>query len=181
MSQGFWTDINTEPKRSHRWVMFIGGIPQWVIKATNKPNYSVTEVKHQYINHTFKYPGRVEWNDLEVTLVDPINPDAAKTMENIIRAAGYNFPTDPNDVTTISKKRAVSALGSVVIQQFGPDDEVIESWELVNGWVKNVDNGTLTYENDEMVELKLTIAYDFAFINRDGDFGIDQGILPANA
>lgn len=176
--QGFWTDVNTEPKRKYRWIMLIGGIPQWIIKTTNKPSFNVTETPHQYINHTFYYPGRVEWQEITVTLVDPVTPDASKTLENIIRASGYNFPTDPNDVTTISKASAVGALGNVAIIQVGPEGgEEIERWELVNPWVKGVNFGDLDYSADEMVDIELTLRYDFARIVLPENGGID----PANA
>lgn len=163
--QGFWTDKNTEPKRAYRWVMNIGGIHQWIIKKTAKPSFEVSETEHKYINHTFYYPGKVTWDPISVTLVDPVTPDASKTMENIIRAAGYNFPKDPNDVTTISKSKAVTALGRVAIHQIGPDGpEPIETWLLKNAWVKSVKFGSLDYDAEDMVEIELEIRFDFAEI-----------------
>lgn len=160
--QGFWSDINTEPKRKFRWVMYIGGIPQWVIKTTDKPSYEVTEVEHQYINHTFWYPGRVRWNEINLTLIDPVTPDASKTLENILYDSGYHFPEDPNDVSTISKANAVGALGNVAIVQLGPEGEEIERWELTNPWIRNTKFGNLDYSADEMVEIELTLRFDYA-------------------
>ena len=176
---GFWSDPNTEPKRAYRWIMLIGGIHQWIIKKTVKPSFEVSETEHKYINHTFYYPGRVTWQPITVTLVDPVTPDASKTMEGIIRAAGYNFPKDPNDVTTISKAKAVSSLGRVEIQQFGPEgDEPIEKWVLKNAWVKNVKFGQLDYDADDMVEIELEIRFDFAEMALPGE---DSAIAPGDA
>ena len=59
MAEGFWTDKNTEPKRVYRWIMNIGGIPQWIVKTSGKPKFEVSETEHKYINHTFYYPGKV--------------------------------------------------------------------------------------------------------------------------
>jgi hypothetical protein len=165
----FWTDVNTEPKRAYRWVLLIGGIPQWICKKVNKPSFTVSETAHKYINHSFYYPGRVEWETTSITLVDPVSPDASKTMEEIIRAAGYHFPEDPNDVSTISKKNAVLSLGNVVIKQVGPDGpETIEEWELINAWVKSVKFGELDYESDDMVNIDLELRYDFAKLTKSG-------------
>jgi hypothetical protein len=175
--QGFWTDINTEPKRAYRWVLYMGGMPQWLIKTVNKPSVSFSETPHQYINHTFYYPGRATWNPITVKLVDPVNPDAAKSMENILRASGYNFPTNPNDVTTISKANAVASLGNLSIIQLGPDGETVEEWQITNSWVKEVKFGDLDYSSDDMVTIELTIRYDFARIIVPDPI---SGVQPAN-
>jgi len=166
---GFWTDYNTEPKRAYRWVLYIGGIPQWICKKVTKPSYSISETPHKYINHTFWYPGKVEWNTISLTLVDPVDPDASKTIQDIVAASGYHFPKDPNDVTTISKAKAVESLGRVSIQQIGSEEgEIIEEWELTNAWIKDVKLGELSYDEDGMVEIELELRYDFAELVKSG-------------
>jgi hypothetical protein len=165
---GFWTDISTEPKRQYRWLMYIGSIPTWVIKKTNKPSYTLEQTEHQYINHTFKYPARLKWEDITVSIVDPVTPDASKTLENIMNASGYHFPTNPNDTSTISKSGAVRALGNVAIVQIGAEGEEIERWELTNAWVKSTKFGDLDYSSDEMVEIEMVLVYDFAKITKSG-------------
>lgn len=173
MSNGFWTDFNTEPKRGYRFILLIGGIPQWLVKKVNKPEMELGETEHQYINHTFYYPGRMKWNTVSATLVDPVTPDASLTMVNIIRNSGYSFPTSPNDVTTVSKKRAVQSLGRVEIQQIGPDDETpIERWILENAWVRKVNFGDLDYSEENMVDISLDIRYDFARIETTGQAAV---------
>ncbi|MDP3987001.1 MAG: phage tail protein [Nanoarchaeota archaeon] len=173
--QSFWSDPVLEPKRQYRWVMFIGGIPQWVIKKTAKPNFKVTESVHKYINHTFHYPGRVEWQPIEVILVDPIAPDASRTIMNIIKAAGYHFPVDASDTSTMSKAKATAALGNVVIEQLDAEGNAVDQWQLINAWVSNVNMGQLDYEGDNMVDITLTITYDYAEMTLPGALsGIDS-------
>lgn len=165
----FWSDPNVEPKRKYRWVMFIGGIPQWLLKKAAKPSFKLSKSEHTYINHKFYYPARLEWNPIAVTLADPVSPDAAKTMMDILTASGYHRPENPNDTSTVSKARAIAALGRVVIQQLGPDSEVIEEWELVNGWISDVKFGELDYTSDDMVDTEIEIVYDYAKMNVSGD------------
>jgi len=171
----FWSDPNLEPKRAYRWVMRLGGIPQWLIKKTSKPSFKVSETPHKYINHTFYYPGRVEWDQVELTLVDPLTPDASMTILNIIQNSGYHFPKDPNDTSTISKARAVGALGNVVIEQLDPDGGVADQWTLKYAWISNVKMGDLDYEGDNMVEISLTLRFDYAEFLTYG-----EPIAPAN-
>jgi hypothetical protein len=169
MSERFWSNPFTEPKRSYRFLLNINGIPAWIVKKVNKPNAEITNTEHQYLNHTFNYPAKVKWNKISVTLVDPVSPDASKTMMDIIARSGYHFPEDPNDTTTISKAGAVASLGRVAIAQIGAEDnEVVEEWSLTNAWVSKVEFGELDYSADTMTEIKLEITYDYAKLTRSG-------------
>ena len=181
----FWSDSSLgtpEPKRSYRWLLYLGDIPQWVVKKVTKPSFSVTEATHTYINHNFYYPGKVEWSEVNVTLVDPASPDAVQTMYNVLRASGYTPPNSPNDTRTISKQKAVNALGQVRIVQIGDTftdtsdlgtiapgtgQEFVEEWILYNAWVKEAKFGDLDYTSDDLVEIELTLRYDYAKLNGD--------------
>ena len=72
---GFWNDVNTEPKRQFRFELSFsekngespGSIPVWTVKTASKPKANVSTIAHNYIAHTFKYPGRVTWDPISVT------------------------------------------------------------------------------------------------------------------
>jgi len=171
----FWNDSSNNvpsPKRNYRWLLFLGGIPQWICKKVTKPAMSITEAEHTYLNHKFYYPGRVEWQTIDVTLVDPVSPDAAQTLDNILNSAGYQPPDDQNQTLTISKNQAVGALGKVVIQQLGVtpigdtrEVQPVEEWQLYNAWVKDFKFGELDYTSDDLTEITLTLRYDYAKLN----------------
>ena len=171
MADAFWSDKLSEPKRAYRWVLYMGGIPQWMCKKVSKPAFTVSESDHTYLNHKFYYPGRVEWQTVTVTLADPVHPDAAETMMKIIDGSGYKLPLNPNALDTMSKKKSVEALGRVAIQQIGPAGEEIEEWELVNAWIKDVKFGELDYESDDMVDVEIELRYDYAILNKQKNGG----------
>ena len=181
---GFWSDKSIEPKRKYRWVLTFNGVPQWILKKVAKPQITITEAEHTFINYKFYYPGRVEWNEISLTLVDPVAPDASKTMASLIRSAGYvpphNFLNANNDngpfklngrnqaskIYTMSKQRAVDAVGGrMYIQQLDADGELLEEWALYNPWIKSVNFDELDYESDDLLNLEVSIRYDWADIN----------------
>lgn len=175
-AQNFWTnsrETQRDPKRQFRFVMFNGNIPQWIVKSVTKPSFSMAESEHQYINHTFYYPGRVTWETVTMTLVDPVSPDAAQTMMAIIEAGGYKPPVNENDISTMSKGRAVAALGDVTISQIDADGNAVESWTLKNAWVQNLSFGDLDYSGDELTNIEVTLRYDFAILAT-----VDKGTSP---
>ena len=174
----FWSDASItsqDPKRKFRFqVQLLGfaGTGQsatWYTKTVKKPSFQISEIDHSYLNHKFYYPGRTEWQTVDVTLVDPVSPDAASLTLGIISTAGYNPPRDASSLQTMSKAKAVGALGGVVIQQLSDVGQPIEKWTLVNPFITNVDFGDLSYEDDALSEISLTFRYDWAtFVGAPG-------------
>jgi len=154
-------------------MLFMAGVPEFIAKSVKKPSFTVSETPHEFLNYKFYYPGRVDWNTVELTLVDPVQPDSTASLMKILEAAGYVVPTDytaqDGKPKTISKKSFVDALGEVIrIKQIGANtgdqtqNQFIESWSLHNPWITSVDFGNLDYSSDELINISLTIRYDWA-------------------
>jgi len=160
----FWSDsTQQDPKRQYRWIMLIASVPAYVLKTVSKPGFTVSETEHKYLNHTYYYPGRVEWEPITLTLADPVSPDMAATMADILASSGYKPAQSVNDTSTISKKKAVEALGNQIeIQQIDADGNAVETWRLVNPFITDVKFGDLDYEGDDMSQIDVTIRYDWA-------------------
>lgn len=161
----FWGDAQSgvEPKRKYRWLLTIGQIPQYIIKKVKKPSWKLSESPHDFINHKFYYPGRVEWELVNATLVDPVHPDATATMMHILFGSGYNFPeTQAAATTTVSKQGATTALGRVNISQIDMDGNPVEQWVLANAWLQRANFGDLDYSSDDLSEVEIDIRYDWA-------------------
>tara|TARA_R110000823_G_scaffold314972_2_gene445180 strand:+ start:312 stop:851 length:540 start_codon:yes stop_codon:yes gene_type:complete len=173
MAEKFWADARLEPKRAHRWLLNLDGIDAFVIKTVTKPSFSVSETAHSFFGHQFYYPGQVTWNTVAVTLVDPIDPDTSLMLYNKLRLSGYDIPDrllrEPlrPGLFTPSKAEATDALGGKVkLRQIGTVDDVpnqvIEEWQLFNPWILDVNFGSLDYASTDMVEISMTLRYDFA-------------------
>tara|TARA_R110002020_G_scaffold52021_6_gene146723 strand:- start:2852 stop:3475 length:624 start_codon:yes stop_codon:yes gene_type:complete len=171
----FWTDNQfRDPKRAYRFVvqMTPGGASgtsvTWFVKKVGKPAVNVSESQHTYLNHTFYYPGRVSWNTINMTLVDPVSPDATAIFMKYLQDSGYQPPSDQNTIQTLSKNKATGGLGVVSIQQIDGDGIVIEQWDLNNAWIKSVSLGDLDYESDALSMINLEIRYDWAELTVHG-------------
>jgi hypothetical protein len=168
----FWTNATLQdPKRKYRFLVRLlayDGAATWYAKTVTKPKFSISETSHSYLNHKFHYPGRVEWDTIDVTLVDPVSPDAIANTISIIQRAGYHPPTDANDMSTMSKVAAVSALKGVIIEQINSKGKSVETWTLKNAFITSVDTQDLSYDADELSEISLTIRYDWAELEAGG-------------
>lgn len=172
----FWSTPLTEgqgdPKRKYRFTVqfenlsFAGSDIIWFAKSVTKPAMTISETEHTFLDKKYYYPGRVEWNTITLTLVDPADPDksedAVKQMNSLIEAAGYKIAANPEELQTMSKAKSVSALGAIVINQINDAGKTIEAWTLNNAFIKDMKFGDLDYTGDELIELSLELRYDWA-------------------
>ena len=174
----FWTTTpERDPKRNFRFQVQIDGLQEdgghssvWWAKKIAKPNFTVAESKHVYLGHTFYYPGKVEWQAISMTLVDPVNPGSLNRLNKIVRRTGYVVPKDANELRTKSKNKAVNSLGAVVIRQLDANGGAIETWTLQKPFIKSLKFSDLDYENDDLSTIDLELRYDWALCQTiDGD------------
>ena len=158
-----------DPKRQFRFTVEFqgiqasqGGAALWYAKTVSKPSFTIAAAEHKYLNHTFYYPGSVAWQDVAVTLVDPVQPDMAATLSDIIVQSGYSPPTDATSLTTMSKAKAAGALGTVIITQIDAAGGELEKWTLWNAFIIEVKYGDMAYGTDELTEMSVTLKYDWA-------------------
>tara|TARA_Y100000992_G_C21267903_1_gene494997 strand:+ start:1952 stop:2560 length:609 start_codon:yes stop_codon:yes gene_type:complete len=179
----FWTENTTEPKRNFRWRVrmanltggTLGTLPGadsdvvWWAKTVDTPSYNVTDVTHSFFDNEYKFPGRVQWQDVSMTLVDPISPNAVYITNQIVLASGYSIKGNDainmaNNLkpTSITKSAANLAVGNVFMDIFSGTGEIVESWEMKNPFITSVKFSTLDYTNDDMRTIDLTWKYDYA-------------------
>jgi hypothetical protein len=161
---GFWNDPQQfDTKRAYRWIALFNQVDPYAIKSVSKPSFSISETSHRFLNHTYFYPGRVEWNTVDITIVDPLKPDGTKTIMHMIEAAGYNPDITPaSPLVTVSKSKAVSTLRNLQIHQLDSDGGKIEVWDLKHAWIKDVKFGDLSYDSDDLLDISMTIRFDWA-------------------
>tara|TARA_R110000851_G_scaffold67234_4_gene151903 strand:- start:1590 stop:2153 length:564 start_codon:yes stop_codon:yes gene_type:complete len=178
----FWSDVKTEPKRRYRFTLGFSKkgldteVPLWTVKTAAKPKATVSTIEHQFMDHIFKYPGRVTWDPITITLVDPVDPDLSWQFLDILGQGGYKFPTTSTIAAkSLSKKAIHDAIGDVIIRQIDDKGTEIERWRLKNPFLTSVDfGGTLDYSSDEMNEVTVEITFDWAVLEMTKQKGLSQ-------
>ena len=166
----FWTNASAEPKRNFRFKVtldaFGGQNILWWAKTVTTPSYDVSEVEHHFFDNKFYYPGRVNWSEVTLTLVDPISPDAVGLTNKILVDSGYNIPKDAgaaNKKATISKAKATeTGFKKLKIIMVNAEGEEVEIWTLNNPFIKSAKFGDMDYSNDELRTVEMSIRYDWA-------------------
>lgn len=168
----FWNETSLEPKRNYRFQVEITGLGAdsviWWAKTFKVPSYEVSEVTHDYMDNKYYFPGRLTWADVNLTLVDPVSPNAVALTNKLIEAAGYNIKTGADERATMSKSASTDAVKSVVVSILNADGSPIEVWTLKNPFLKAASFSDLSYEDDDLRTVDLTFRYDWAVCDNTG-------------
>ena len=153
----FWSS-NLESKRKFRFVVMLSDGVSFDVKSVTIPSFEVNQGEYQLANHKFKYPGLLTWNDITITYVD--TKSQVNDLLQILKRSGWGTPSSGDK--GISKTTQSTNWGFLSIQTLDQDGKPIDEWKLHGGWLKAVDFGELSYDSDDLVEFKATIAYDWA-------------------
>jgi len=167
-NSNWWADQNSLPKRGFRFLVQItidGKDLSYMAKSVDKPSYTVTSTPHKFFNHTFHYPGRVEWNSISLTLVDAMEPNGSEALYKYLSGIGYVVPLDGGAELTqksITKASAIGATGRVAIQEIDGNGTVSGEWVLNNPFITEANFGNQSYDSEDLLEIVLTLQYDWA-------------------
>ena len=143
-----------EPTVQNRFIMYIDGIPSFMIKSATAPNVNLNEVKIDHINVYRKIKGKAKWDDIEMTLFDPITPSGAQAVIEWVRLH-HESVTGRDGYSDMYKK-------NIQLQQLSPLGEIIEEWNLIGAFITEANFGALDWSAEEVVMIDLTLRFDYA-------------------
>ena len=148
-----------EPKMKNRYYMQMSevGIPAFMVKTANRPEIQFETVKLYHINTYRKLKGKGEWQDLTVTLYDPIVPSAAQLVMEWIRLSHESI-TGRDGYAEFYKK-------TIDFYMLGPVGDKVEKWTLHGAFISRASFGDLDFAStNEPVSIELTLTYDYAVL-----------------
>ena len=147
---------NFEPKMKNRYIMQIDGIDSYLIKTANRPSIQFEVVTLDHINVKRKLKGKGEWQDIEITLFDPIVPSGAQQVMEWVRTSHESI-TGRDGYADFYKK-------DIDIYMLGPVGDKIENWKLKGAFINNAVFNDLDWASNDPSEISLTLSYDYAIL-----------------
>lgn len=177
----FWNNLdnNDEPLRQNRWTIHFYGGPlnkfSWALKECERPSYEVSFTEHTLLTHKFKYPSLLKWKPITIkfacTIADTPQEFISSTNDAIsinklfdllVEKGGYKRPSKTD--YTIYKLGFQSLnnkyLGNLSIDSLNKNGDRIFSYMLEDCKLQEVNMGNLSYENEEIVEVSMTLKYN---------------------
>jgi hypothetical protein len=146
-----------EPKVQNRFIMYIDGIPSYLIKKAASPQVSFGDIKLDHINVYRKLKGKAEWADIAMDLYDPITPSGAQAVMEWVRL-GHESVTGRNGYSDFYKKY-------LTLNILGPVGDIVSEWVIKGAYVKNATFGDYDWSADAYTTIGLTVAMDYCVLN----------------
>jgi hypothetical protein len=147
-----------EPKVQNRFIMYVDGIPAYLIKGVSGLGFEQGEIILNHINVDRKIKGKLRWNDLNLTLFDPITPSGAQAVMEWVRLH-HESVTGRDGYSDFYKK-------DVVIDIVGPVGDVVSEWVIKGAFIKNANFGDLNFDNDSAAQnITMTLGMDYCVLN----------------
>ena len=145
-----------EPKMSNRFIMFIEGIPAYLIKAAGRPDITNNSVAIDHINVKRYIKGKSEWNTITVTLYDAIVPSAAQATMEWVRLH-HESVTGRDGYSDFYKK-------DVTFNSLGPVGDKVEEWTLKGAFIQAATFSDMDYSGTDIATVEMTLRYDYAIL-----------------
>ena len=146
-----------EPKLQNRFIMYIDGIPAFLVKKISRPNIQFGEVTLDHINVKRKIKGKADWQNVTATLYDPVTPSGAQDVMEWVRLS-HESVTGRDGYSDFYKK-------DIRFNALGPVGDVVEEWILKGAYASQANFGEMDWATDTPVEISLTIRMDYAILN----------------
>ena len=146
-----------ESKLQNRFIMFIDGIPAYLIKKIGRPAISFGEVVLDHINVKRKIKGKANWENITCDLYDPVTPSGAQAVMEWVRLS-HESVTGRDGYSDFYKK-------DIRINTLGPVGDVVEEWILKGAYCQNTNFGDMDWTSDTPANINMTIVMDYAILN----------------
>ena len=146
-----------EPKVQNRFYMVIDGIESFMVKNVAAPNFTDNAIKLDHINSYRKIRGKREWENMDLTLYDPITPSGAQAVMEWARL-GYESVTGRAGYSDFYKKE-------LTLNQLGPVGDIVGEWIIKGAFIVSADFGDYDWSSSDVVDVTLSIAMDYCILN----------------
>ena len=148
-----------EPKVQNRFIVSMAdtGIQGFMVKNVKAPTFQDNSIKLDHINSYRKIRGKREWQDIDMTLYDPITPSGAQAVMEWARLS-YESVTGRAGYSDFYKK-------NLQLDVLGPVGDIVSQWIIQGAFIVNADFGQYDWSVDEVVDLSITVAMDYCVLN----------------
>ena len=147
-----------EPKVKNRFVMYVDGIPTYMIKKIGQVGVTMDEIKLNHINVYRKIKGKALWSDIEMTLFDPITPSGAQAVMEWVRLH-HESVTGRDGYSDFYKK-------DVTINILGPVGDIVSEWIIKGAFIKSANFGDYSWDDEATAqEITVSLGMDYCILN----------------
>jgi hypothetical protein len=147
-----------EPKQANRFILYMDGVPSYIVKGVNAVTVSQGEVVLNHINVYRKVKGKTTWGDIQMTLFDPVTPSGAQSVMEWVRLH-HESVTGRDGYSDFYKK-------DLVLDVLGPVGDVVSEWIIKGAFIKEANFGDYNWDTENTaVNITMTVGMDYCVLN----------------
>jgi len=147
-----------EPKVANRFIMYVDGIPSYMIKEVGEIKIEQGEIVLNHINTYRKVKGKLRWNDLTMQLFDPITPSGAQAVMEWTRLH-HESVTGRDGYSDFYKK-------DLTLDVLGPVGDIVSEWIIKGALITSADFGDFNWDTENAAqEISLEVQPDYCILN----------------
>ena len=147
-----------EPKVANRFIMYVDGVPSYMIKEVGEITLEQGEIVLNHINTYRKVKGKAKWGDLNMTLYDPITPSGAQATMEWVRLH-HESVTGRDGYSDFYKK-------DLTINVLGPVGDVVSEWIIKGAIITEASFGDYNWDTENAAqEITMTVQPDYCVLN----------------
>ena len=151
--------LQYEPLRKNRWILRFPadlGIQEWYVASAKRPSMSQAAKPIQFLNTETYVLGRYNWDEINVTLNDPIGPSASQAVMEWNRLHSESL--------TGRQGYAAGYKRDVELAMLDPIGVVVQLWILKNCFITKLDFGEVSYSTDDIAQITMTLRPDYCIL-----------------
>jgi hypothetical protein len=147
-----------EPKQSNRFILYMDGIPSFLVKGVGGINVAQTAVALNHINVQRYVKGKTIWGAISMTLFESITPSGAQAVMEWIRL-GHESVTGRDGYSDFYKK-------DLTFNVIGPVGDIVSEWIIKGAVVTSANFGDYNWDDDgTVVNIALEVQPDYCILN----------------
>jgi hypothetical protein len=147
-----------EPKQTNRFILYLEGVPAYLIKGVGAVSLTQTAVAINHINVQRYVKGKTIWNTIQFTMYESITPSAAQAVMEWVRL-GHESVTGRDGYSDFYKK-------NIYFNVIGPVGDIVSEWRIMGAMITEVNFGDYNWDDDGTpVNIQVTVQPDYCILN----------------
>ena len=147
-----------EPKQTNRFILYMDGVPSYLVKGVGAVSLTQTAVALNHINVQRYVKGKTIWNTIQFTMYESITPSGAQAVMEWVRL-GHESVTGRDGYSDFYKK-------DIRFNVLGPVGDIVSEWVIKGAVITEVNFGDYNWDDDGTpVNIQVTVQPDYCILN----------------
>jgi hypothetical protein len=145
------TPFDYEPKRVNRYFAEIvgTGIEVWKVQKFKRPSLNINKVEIPYMNEMQYVAGRYQWQEQQISFLDPIGPSTSIQLMEWVRLHAESLSGRMGYAAGYKK--------DIILTELDPTGVEVARFFMEQCQIVSIDFGENTYDDDGLTMIDVTI------------------------